>query len=153
MALGLALWFGLMFCTALMVLGIVVGAKALYEKRTLFVMEAPHRDESGAVQGRLRSAINIFFRLVIIAIVGSWLLAFSDIIWFWLHRLVPEVINVFTPGGRKVEPIIRFATFGGGVVGPGLALATIVLAAANKYLALAALSAVASYFFLIQSCC
>ena len=121
MGLGLGLWFGLIFCTALMVLGIVVGGKALYEKRTLFVMEAPHRDKSGAVQGRLRSAINVFFQLVIIAIVGSWLLAFSDIIWFWLHRLVPEVINVFTPGGRKVEPIIRFATFGGGVVGPGLA--------------------------------
>jgi hypothetical protein len=153
MVLGLALWFGLIFCGALMILGVVAGVIALYEKRTVFVMGALHRDESGAVQGRLRSAMKILFRLVIIAYVGTQLWIFSDLIWFYLHRLVPEVIDVLTPGGRKVEPIELFALFGGGVVGPGLALAAILLAAANKYLALAALSAVASYFFLITSCC
>jgi hypothetical protein len=136
-----------------MVFGVVAGAIALYEERTLFVMEALYHDGSGAVQGRLRSAINILFRLVIIAIAGIWLWIFSDLIWFYLHRVVPEVIDVFTPGGRKVGPINLFTLFGGGVVGPGLALAAIVLAAANKYLALAALSAVASYFFLVTSCC
>ena len=150
MALGLALWFGLIFCGGLMVLGVVAGAIALYEKRTVFVI-ALHRDESGAIRGRLRPAINILFRLVIIIIVGIHLWVFSDLIWNCLHRLVPQVIAGFTPGGRKAEPIVVFALFGGGIVGPGLALAAILLAAANKYLALAAFSAVASHFLLLMT--
>src|SRR5262249_37802279 len=112
------------------------------------------RDESGVVHGRLRLAINILFRLAIIAFVSLLLWTTSDIIWFWLHRLVriAEGRDVFTLGLSKIVPLDLFTLFGG-VLLPGFALAGIVLAAANKYLALAALSAVASYFFFMYSCC
>ena len=149
-----AIWLGVIFFIALMVSGIVVGAIALYEKRTVFVILALHRDESGAVHGRLRLAINTLFRLAIIAFVGLLLWTTSGIIWFWLHRLVriAEGRDVFTLGWRKIVPLDLFMLFGG-VLLPGFALAAIVLAAANKYLTLAALSAVASYFFFMYSCC
>ncbi|HEY1475746.1 MAG TPA: hypothetical protein VGF53_16845 [Pseudolabrys sp.] len=149
-----AIWLGVIFSIALMVSGIVIGAIALYEKRTVFVIGALHRDESGAVHGRLRSAINILFRLAIIAFVGLLLWTTSDIIWFWLHRLVriAEGREVFTLGWRKIVPLDLFTLFGG-VLLPGSALAAIVLAAANKYLALAVLSAIASYFLISFSCC
>src|ERR1051326_4103506 len=106
MALGLALWFGLILCGALMIFGVVAGAVALYGKRTVFVMPALHRDKSGAraVLGWLRAVINILFRLAIMAYVATLLWAFSELFWFYLHRLVPEVIDVFIPGWSKLRP-------------------------------------------------
>lgn len=151
--MGLALWFGLILCGALMVFDIVAGALALYEKRTVFVMPTLHRDKSGAraVLGRLRAAINILFRLAIIGYLGFGLWTFSDIIWFYLHQLVLHIIDVFAPGATKLRPIALFTILGGSLVGPGHALAAIVLAAANKYLALAVLSIGVAYFFLVTS--
>lgn len=153
MAIGLALWFGLILCGALMVFEIVVGAIALYEKRTVFVMPTLRRDKSGAraVLGWLGTAINILFRLAIIGYLAFGLWTFSDVIRFYLHQLVLHIVDVFAPGAMKLRPIALFTVFGGSLVGPGNALAAIVLAAANKYLVLAALSIAVSYFFLVTS--
>lgn len=141
MATVAAVWLGIIVCIALIVSGAVVGAIALYEKRTIFVIKALHRDESGAVQGRLRAALNILFRLLIIAFVGENLWTFAFLIWFWLPRLA-----------HPFDGMIVFALFGG-VIAPGFALVAIVLAAANKYLLLAALSADISQWFFLTSCC
>jgi hypothetical protein len=150
MGWGLAIWGGLILTVVLMVCAIIAGALELYDKRTVFVIEARLPDKTGTVHRRLRSAINILFRLVLIATAGMWLWVFSGILPY-LYRRVPDVIHAFTPGGKKVEPIVVFMIFVGGVIGPGLAVAATMLAASNKYLVLAILYLVGAYFFSMMS--
>jgi hypothetical protein len=157
---GLALWGGLILSGVLVVCAIIAGALELYDKRTVFVREPLLHDKSGAIHGRLRSALDIglqlgviLLRLAVIAYAGFWLWTFHLLFWFALHRLGTNVIGVFIPSGTNVRPIALFTILIGGIIGPGFAVAAIMLAAANKYLVLALLAMAGTYLSVMMSCC
>src|SRR5690242_360771 len=112
MGWGLAIWGGLILTVVLTVCAIIAGALELYDKRTVFVIEALLPDKTGTVHRWLRSAINILLRLVLIATAGMWLWVFSGIL-LYLYGRVPAVIHAFTPGGKRVGPIVLFMIFVG----------------------------------------
>jgi len=154
MGWGLAIWGGLLLSGVLIVCATIAGAIELYDKRTVFVLEPLRHDKSGAIHGRLRSAMDIvlqlyviLFRLAVIAGAGFWLWRFHPYFWAYLHQLGTDLIEMLIRSGKSETPSGLFIILSVGLVGPGLAVAGTMLAAANKYLVPATLYLIGTYFF------